>query len=142
MADKLSVMRGGRSLQTKRRAVTTAMTTATQVATLPRGSVILGFVLSGTASNAGTTATLSIGSTAANANEYVNAANVLAAGVGNGVNLLNGVAGAVGGSTAIPSQSDMPIYVKYAETGTASNAGGWKLWIIYTTGNEQGDETL
>lgn len=141
MADKLSVMRGGRSLQAKRRSVTTAMTTATQVATLPRGSVILGFVLSGIASNAGTTATLSIGSSTT-ANEYVNAANVLAAGVGNGVNLLSGVAGAVGGSTAIPSQSDMPIYVKYAETGTASNAGGWKLWIVYTTGNEQGDETL
>lgn len=142
MSDKLSVMRGGRPLLTKRRAVTTTMTTGTQVATLPRGSVILGFVLSGTASNAGTTATLSVGSTAANANEYVSAVNVLAAGVGNGVNLLSGVASAVGASPAIPSRSELPIFVKYAETGAASNAGGWKLWIIYTTGNEAIDETL
>lgn len=141
MADKLSVMRGGKPIQAKRRAVARTMTTATQVATLPRGSVILGFVLSGVASDASLTATLSIGSTTA-ANEYVNGANVLAAGSGNGVNLLSGVAGAVGAQANPPTQADLPIYVKYAETGVASTAGAWKLWILYTTGNDLNDDTI
>jgi hypothetical protein len=143
-AVKFGIGAGGKSLQTKRKSVARTMTAATQVATLPRGAVILGFVLSGTASNAGTTATLSIGSTSANANEYVNAVNVLAAGVGNGVQLLNGVAGAVGSMPAggIPTTAPLPIWVKYAETGTASNAGAWKLWIIYTTGNDIYDDSV
>ena len=142
MADKLSVMRGGKVIQAKRRLVDRTMTTATQVATLPRGAVILGFVLSGVASDAGTTATLSIGSTSASANEFVNAVSVLAAGVGNGVQLLNGVAGAVGAGLGIPDTTVTQVFVKYAETGTASTVGKWKLWIIYTTGNDIDDDTI
>ncbi|HEY6020914.1 MAG TPA: hypothetical protein VIY48_13745, partial [Candidatus Paceibacterota bacterium] len=99
-------------------AVTTAMTAGTDKAfVVPKNGRIIGFVLSGTASNAGTTATLSIGTTSGTPTEYVNGANVLAAGVGNGVNLLSGVAGAVGGKLT----KDTIIYVKYAETGAASN---------------------
>ncbi|MHB8603490.1 MAG: hypothetical protein ACYC9R_12725 [Nitrosotalea sp.] len=141
---KVGIAAGGKNIQAKRKTITRTQTTATQVATLPRGAVLLGFVLSGVASNAGTTATLSIGSTAANANEYVNAANVLAAGVGNGVQLLNGVAGAVGSMPAggIPTTAPLPIFVKYAETGVASSAGSWKLWILYTTGNDVYDDSV
>ena len=119
--------------------VTRSMTTATAVQWLPRGAQIIGFILSGTASNAGTTATLSLGSTSANSNEYVNAANVLAAGVGNGVNLLNGVAAGVGTVNTNPGQDANAekrlVYAKYAETGVASSTGSWVLFILYTAGN-------
>lgn len=137
MADKTSVLRGPKDVLCKTRNVTRSMTSATTVATLPKGSRILGFVLSGTASNAGTTATLSIGN-ASSGTAYVSAANVLAAGVGNGVQLLNGVASGVGDVLT----ADTAIRVTYAETGTASAAGAWKLHIIYTSGNGQNDGTI
>lgn len=98
-----------------------------KVCVLPKNAVIVGFVLSGIASNAGTTATLSIGTTSGTPTEYVNAVSVLAAGVGNGVQLLNGVAGAVGGKLT----ADTPIYFKYAETGVASSAGSWTLHVVF-----------
>jgi hypothetical protein len=107
-------------------AVTRTMTTAAVVEWVPKGARIIGFVLSGTASNAGTTATLSVGTTSSS-NEYVNAVSVLSGGSGNGVTLLNGVAGAVGSVLT----ADTPIYVKYAETGTASSAGAWTLYLVY-----------
>jgi hypothetical protein len=135
MADKSSLQRGGRSLDVKVRAVTRSMTTATAVATLPKGARIIGFILSGTASDAGTTATLSVGNTTT-ATEYVNAVNVLAAGVGNGTSMLVGVTGALGSVLSSPTV----IYVKYAETGAASAAGAWKLTIMYTVGNFVNDD--
>jgi hypothetical protein len=138
MSDKTSILKGPKDVVVKTRNVARTMTSSTAVATLPKGSRILGFVLSGTASNAGTTATLSVGSTSANANEYVNAANVLAAGVGNGVQLLNGVASGVGAVLSV----DTTIYVKYAETGGASSAGAWKLHILYTQSNHVNDDTI
>lgn len=137
MADKTSIMRGPKAVSSKTRSVTTAMTAATALCTLPKGSRILALILNGTASNAGTTATLSVG-TSTTANELVNAANVLAAGVGNGSTVLNGVAGALGSVYT----SDTVIYAKYAETGTGSSAGGWKLTVVYTTGNITDDETI
>jgi hypothetical protein len=138
-----SPLRGGKPLHVKTRSVARTMVTGTQVATLPRGSRIIALVLSGTASNAGTTATLSVGSTAANSNEFVNAVNVLSGGSGNGVNVLNGVAGALGGLPAggAPNTTDLPIFVKYAETGGASSAGAWFLHIVYTTGNITNDDS-
>jgi hypothetical protein len=138
MSDKVSVLRGPKDAVVKTRNVTRTMTTGTALCTLPKGARILGLVLSGTASNAGTTATLSFGTTLASANEYVNAVNVLAAGVGNGVNLLSGVAGAVGGVLA----NDTVIFAKYAETGTASGAGAWKVHVVYTVGNSINDTTI
>lgn len=120
-----------KDVQVKKFAVTRSMTAGTDVAfVLPKGARILGFVLSGTASNAGTTATLSVGKTSGTPTEYVNAVNVLAAGVGNGVNLLSGVAGAVGGALT----ADTTVYVDYAETGAASSAGAWNLFCLYVTG--------
>lgn len=116
-----------KGLRIKSVAVTRSMTTATQVAKLPKGANIVGFVLSGIQSDAGTTATLSIGSTSSS-NEYVSAVSVRTGGSGNGVNLLAGVAGAVGQSVL---SADTWIYAKYAETGTASTVGSWVLHIIY-----------
>lgn len=131
---------GCRDVQAKSRQITRSMTVATPLIKLITGSRIIGFVLSGVASNATGTAVLSIGSTSANANEFVNAVSVLAGGVGNGVNLLNGVAGAVGQSpvgyvgAGGAWAGDLTIYVKYAETGTASTLGGWWLHVVFTTG--------
>ena len=84
MADKSSVLRGGKSMQTKVRLATRTMTTGTQVATLPKGSRVLGFLLNGVASDAATTATISVGTTSANSNEYVSAADVKTAAAGRG----------------------------------------------------------
>ncbi len=143
MATKDSVLKGGKGVQVKRRLLTRGMTAATNVASLPRGAVILGFVISGTASNAGTTAVIGIGSSSA-ASEFVTGQSVLAAGAGNGVNLLNGVAGAVGTMPAggIPTTADTKIWFIYAETGTASTVGSWVVHILYTTGNDVNDDTV
>lgn len=138
MSDKVSVLRGPKDVVCKTRNVARTMTTGTALCTIPKGSRILGLVLSGVASNAGTTATLSFGTTLASANEYVNAVNVLAAGVGNGVQVLNGVAGAVGSVLT----ADTVIFAKYAESGTASSAGAWKVHVLYTNGNALNDTTI
>lgn len=137
MADKTSVLRGPKSVASKTRSVARTMTSATALCTLPKGSRIIGIILNGTASDAGTTATLSFGTSTA-ANELVNGQSVLAAGAGNGSQYLVGVTGALGGVYA----TDTVIYAKYAETGTASTAGAWKVTVLFTTGNITDDETI
>jgi hypothetical protein len=137
MSDKLSLRRGPKELVTKTRSVSYTMSTATQLATLPKGARILYLVLSGTAASTATTATLSIGTTATS-NELVNTVNVLAAGSGNGTSILTGVTGAIGGVLT----ADTPIYAKYAESGGTSTTGTWKLHIVYTTGNIVNDDTI
>ena len=107
-------------------------TTASVKAILPANATIIGISLfSPAVSDAATTATVSIGTTSS-ANELVNGANVKAA------------AGIIALATTAPSTylqtdttapstylqtdttalSDFFIYAKYAETGTASTAGG------------------
>lgn len=137
MSDKTSVIRGPKDLLTKTRNATRSMTTGTLVATLPKGSRIVAFVLSGVASTAGTSATLSIGSTTT-ATEFVNAHDVKTAATGAGVVVMNGVAGGVGSVLTV----DTPIYFKYAESGTASGAGAWKIHVVYTVGNAINDTTI
>lgn len=139
MADKTSVLRGPKMVAVKTRIVARTMTTATQIATLPKGARILMLVLRGTASDAGTTATLSFGTTTT-ATELVNAQSVLAAGAGNGVNVLKGVTGLTGAGAA--ATKDTQIFALYAETGTASTAGAWQVDIVYTTGNVTDDDTF
>jgi len=100
-------------------------------AVLPASASIMGFLIWGVASNAGTTATISIGSTSANANEYVNAQDVKTSG---GLVIPTATL-----STNLPNiepipqgGSDLVIYAKYAETGGASSAGGpWKIAVWY-----------
>lgn len=124
-----------RDVYVKPFAVTRTMTTGTDKAfIIPKNCQIIGYVLSGLASNAGTTATLSVGTTSATPVEHVNAVSVLAGGVGNGVTLLNGVAGAVGGKLLV----DTAVFVKYAETGGASSAGNWTLWVVYVMNSSKG----
>ena len=137
MSSKLAINRGPKLAEVKTRSVSYTMTTATQLATLPKGARILALILSGAAASTATTATLSIGSTTT-ATEYVNAVNVLAAGVGNGTSVLAGVASGIGGVLT----ADTPIYAKYAESGGTSTTGTWKLHIVYTTGNLVNDDTL
>lgn len=120
---------GPRTIVSKTRQVTRTMTVATQLLKLPLGARIIGWVLNGTGSLTPSTATISIGSTAA-ANEYVNAVSVLTT-AGDGSQLLKGVAGAI---AQTPLANDTIVYVKYAETGTASTSGGWYLTCLFTTG--------
>lgn len=137
MSDKTSVLKGPKAVRTKVRVVARTMTTGTAIATLPKGSRILAFLINGVASDAGTTATLSFGSTTA-ANEYVSGQDVKTAAAGVGPTLAAGVSGAL----AVVLAVDTVIYAKYAETGTASAAGAWKVAIVYTDGNLINDDTL
>jgi hypothetical protein len=96
-------------------------TTASVKAVLPADASILDVQLIGAASDAGTTATVSIG-TSATATEIVNAQDVKTAG------------GKIRPTTSwstnypnvqpVPLTGDIQLYAKYAESGTASTAGG------------------
>jgi len=110
-------------------AVARTDTTGTLKCVLPADATILDFLITGVASDAGTTATLSLGSTSASSNEYVNAQDVKTAG------------GAIRPTTTykntalpnlenIPLSGDLKIYAKYAESGTASTVGSWTV-IVY-----------
>jgi len=110
----------------KAAAVARTMTTATELMTLPAGAVIVGMTLIGTASNAGTTATLSIGVVGGSGTAYVNARDVKTAGTGTGCMPLTV---AVDTSTALTA--DTKINATYAESGTASSAGAWTLLVHY-----------
>ena len=124
-----------KNLVVKQFAVTRAMTAGTDRAFMvPKGARIIGFILSGTASDAGTTATLSVGTTSGTPVEYVNALDVKTAATGSGVGLLRGVAGVFQSATT----ADTMIYVKVTETGGASTVGSWTLTIAYVTGSALG----
>jgi len=105
-------------------------TTAKELFGLPKGSIIVGiYVIGAAASDAGTSATIGIGSTAS-ANEYMAAYDVKTAATGEGYNPAG--AAAVGSAMATPITSDLPVYGIYAESGTASTAGGaWTIKVEY-----------
>jgi hypothetical protein len=87
------------------------------------------YVIGHAASNAVTTATVSVGTTAT-ANELLDAFDVKTAATGEGYN----PAGAAAVGTAFMSKrtADTPLYAKYAETGGASSSGGpWFVKIEY-----------
>lgn len=124
---KESLLRGPKPLKGKTRTVTRSMTTGTALATLPKGARFLGAIIQGTASDAGTTATVAFGNTAT-ATEF-GSANVLAAGVGNGgVFVADATAQTVFTTPTV-------IYCIYAESGTASSVGDWTVTLVYTDGN-------
>ena len=105
-------------------------TTATMKAMLPADASILGFLIYGAASDAGTTANISIGSSVTS-NQFVNAQDIKTAG------------GLVIPTSAInpvnmpqvenyPLGADVQIWANYAETGGASTVGGpWKIVVWY-----------
>lgn len=137
MSDKTSVLRGPKDVMCKTRNVLRTMTTGTQIATLPKGSRILYYLVEGVASDAGTTATLGFGTTSA-ANQHVTGADVKTVATGRGPffpALVSGIGGSV-------FTADTPIFAIYAETGGASTVGNWKVSIFYTTGNITNDDTV
>ena len=110
--------------------LTRAETTAVLKAVLPADASILGFLIFGTASDAATTANISIG-TNSTANQLVNAQDVKTAGgliiptsTVNSANVMQ--------LENIPLGTDIQIWAKYAETGTPSTTGGpYKVAIWY-----------
>ena len=135
MSDKTSVLRGPKEVKAKSRTVTRSMTTGTALCTVPRGARLLGVILTGTASDAGTTATLQFG-TSVTSTELSAAENVLAAGKGNG--------GFIGfdATASAAMTAETKIYVIYAETGAASAAGAWVATVLYTEGNDIADDIV
>lgn len=113
---------------TKTVMVTRSDTTAFDAFWLPKGAVIAGsYVMGETASNAASTATVSVGSNPGTTNECVAAFSVKTNGAG------YFATGATGGSS-VGSQLTADTLMKaiYAETGTASNTGGpWLVKVEY-----------
>ena len=107
-------------------------TTAVALAKIPKGSRIIAMVLTGTASDSATAATLSFGTTTTST-ELATAYDVKTAANGQGPSLLpsNGAAKFGGVLT-----KDTVIYYKYSETGAAT-VGSWNVHIVYTDGNNQ-----
>jgi hypothetical protein len=119
----------GKDVKSKTRAVGRS-TTAVALAKLPKGSRIIALVLAGTASDSATAATLSFGTTSANANELVNTYDVKTAANGQGPSILPSNGAAKFGAVLA---ADTVIYYKYAETGAAT-VGSWNVHIVYTDG--------
>lgn len=110
--------------------VTRTDTTAFKAIELPKYAIPVGiYVLGQAASNAGTTATVNVG-TSTTATEWVSGYDVLTSATGLGYNTAsNKVAASIMGAKLT---ADTPLYAKYAETGTASTSGGpWFVKIEY-----------
>lgn len=109
---------------------------------LPAGAFITDVTVEvSTAFNAVTTNVLTVGTTAANANEIVNAGDV-----NEGVIGVTKVTRALGttltggagvGSAAPAVTSEVDLYVKYTQTGTAATAGVATILISYASNNDR-----
>jgi hypothetical protein len=102
-------------------------TTAALKCVLPADASIIAIYIAGTASDAGTSATISLGTTTTS-NELVNAQDVKGAGTYIRPTI---VGTAVMQTENLPLGSDIQIYAKYAESGTASTVGSWKVVVEY-----------
>lgn len=103
-------------------------TTAALKAVLPADASIINIDIFGTASNAGSTATLSIG-TSATSNEIISGQSVL---TGGKVAITTAWSVNFPNTQPVPVVGDIQLYAKYAETGTASSAGGdWTVVVYY-----------
>lgn len=138
MAAQASVLRGPKGVVAKTRTVTFANTAAVNVATIPKGSRILYFLITGTPSNAVTTATLSAGSSVA-ATEFFTGFDVKTVATGKGPSFPVMTASSSYGG--VPT-TDTQIWLKYADTGGAATVGTWKVTCVYTTGNITNDDSL
>lgn len=122
-------------LLTKFTQVARTDTTAFDAFVLPKGSMVVGvYVLGQTASDAATTATISVGSNPGTTNEVLAAFDVKGA-TGTGYQPAGAKAGTsvgVVGTSSAGFTSDTLIKAKYAETGTASTTGGpWLVKVEY-----------
>lgn len=104
-------------------------------AVLPAGSTILAAdVFGSVGSNAGTTATVSVGQLGVSQTSLINAASVLGAA---GVNkvaapVVVGAGGALQTEKIPVGANDIALIGQYAETGAASSAGGpWTVVVTY-----------
>ena len=102
-------------------------TTAALKAVLPADASIINIDIFGTASDAGTTATLSIG-TSTTSTEIINAQSVLTAGK---INVSTAWSTNYPNTQPVPLVGDIKLYAKYAESGTASTAGAWTVVVYY-----------
>lgn len=111
--------------------VTRSDTTAFDAFVLPKGARLIGaYIISDTASNAGTAASVSIGSNPGVTNEICNGYDVKTAASGSGYNPIPGAK--IGTGWTAPASSDILIKAKYTEAGTASSAGGpWLVKVEY-----------
>lgn len=116
-------VRGG-MVQFRKNTVARTDTSAKDIFKLPAGATLLGFVVSGpTASNAGTTGVLDIGKTGTG-DFYVADDDVKTNGA-----KARFLAAAAGGDVGA---TDIQVTATYAETGTASTAGGpWTVTALY-----------
>lgn len=119
-----------RDTYTKMGSIARTDTTAKELFGLPKDAVIAGiYVIGSAASDAGTTATIGIGSSAS-ANEYMTGYDVKTASTGEGYSPAG--AAAVGSALATKLTSDKAVYGIYAESGTVSTAGGpWVVKVEY-----------
>jgi len=117
----------GKDVQVKAFSVARTDTTAALKAVLPADATIIDFRIAGVASDAATTATISIGSTSTST-EYINGQDVKGAGTYIRPTI---VGTAIPNTEPLPLGADLPIYAKYAETGTASTVGAWKVLVYY-----------
>lgn len=119
-----------RSLLTKVGKLLRTDTTATELFGLPKGALIAGiYVIGGAASDAGTSAVIGTGSTTS-ADEHMASYDVKTAATGEGYSPAG--AAAVGTAMMTALTADTPVYGKYTEAGTASNAGGpWYVKYEY-----------
>lgn len=105
-------------------------TTATVKAQLPAAATVVDIQIVGALSNAGTTATVSVGTTST-ANEWINAQDVKTA--GGKIRPTTAFGSTLPNLETLPLGSDIQVYGKYAESGTASSAGGPYYVMIYYT---------
>lgn len=112
----------GKDLYIKAFQVSRTDTVASVKAMLPAAATVIDIWIIGAASNAGTTANVSVG-TSATATEWINAQDVKTAG---GLIRPTSTVSATNLPNVEPTPwgADISIYAKYAETGTASSAGG------------------
>lgn len=103
-------------------------TTASVKCVLPADATIVDVLIVGAASNAATTATVSVGTTSG-ATELVNAQDVKTA--GGVIRPTTTVGAAFLALENIPATGDITLYGKYAETGTASTSGGPYTVIVF-----------
>ena len=111
--------------------VTRTDTAGVLKAVLPADTSITGISFVGPASNAGTSAVISVGTTTA-ANEIHTGVDVKTSG-GKNIASGSGWSNNYPNIVDLPATQDIQIYFKYTESGTASSAGGpWKALIEHT----------
>lgn len=128
-----------KAVQTMRGFVQRTDTVAKDLFSLPKNARVLFFLIWGfAASNAGTTATLSLGKKGGTGSEYLSGYDVKTAATGNGLTIPN--AQLLLGYNTTPADTaklstDTTINGTYAETGTVSTLGGpWTVEVFYVTG--------